>query len=247
MTRGRSGRLSLRKRDEVNSSRSKGLNHSAGHGKLQVTKCTPFKLATDERCSPRHSPFPPALSQHQYEHSPRRNQASGSSPRPKSCDPTPTRVKPFNLVCVFQHEQHQIKMQVQRQKQEAEERERRQFKARPYSPLRVNCHTPRSPSTPSKAPTALQPFDLESPKRHEDYVNFRFPEKLAKEEELRREQERQSRRKEAQRAAEIKSLRKSLLFKARPAPDMQQFWVPDLSGARPCTSFEPFHLTPTST
>lgn len=60
----------------------------------------------------------------------------------------------------------------------------------------MNCHTPRSPSTPSKAPTEPQPFDLESPRRHEDYVNFRFPEKLAKEEEMRREKERQARHKE---------------------------------------------------
>ena len=62
-------------------------------------------------------------------------QAGRLTSRSKSCEPTPTQVKPFNLVCVYQHEQHKAKMQLVRQKEEAEERERRQFKARPYSAL----------------------------------------------------------------------------------------------------------------
>lgn len=63
-------------------------------------------------------------------------QAGHLNSRPKSCDPpTPTKVKPFNLVCVFQHEQHKARMHILRQKEEAEEREQHQFRARPYSPL----------------------------------------------------------------------------------------------------------------
>eukprot|EP00892_Ulva_mutabilis_P010193 jgi/Ulvmu1/7546/UM037_0090.1 len=156
------------------------------------SKCTlpkPFKLAVDQRASsPRAAPH--------------KNNESGAAARPST--PVPGRMsphiktgygmgraqayrpvtqpRPFQLQSVVRHDWKMQQLRKAWQLEVEEETRARQFKARPYFALNKprQCKPPASPPRQPRAITP-KPFNLESERRHQQYVHKTLPERMRRE------------------------------------------------------------------
>lgn len=214
----------------------------------------PFALAVDQRArSPRIAAHQPQQDNVHFGRSrtvPQAQHPLRSSSEPKDVHRVAkvTRAQPFHLYSVIRHDLKIQELETLRQKQLEEETHAREFKARPFSAIIHRRQAPKTCPPPQRSRCVTpKPFDLQSQRRHEQYINHKLPEKMRKEAEKKMLELKAAKHCQVQDAEEIRQLRQSLQFQARPAPSRTKpVFAPDRRLAKPPTQPKPFALATSS-